>query len=106
MKTFIKLILSGVFSLWQIQIIAQDGSIVKGRVTDQSGKPLTGVSVLIKGTKAGTFTNENGNFPPLLVFLLNWHPLTAVGVRAAGKAALASPTTSRVQAKKFAYYNA
>ena len=62
MKIFIKLILSGIFALFQFQITTQDGRVVKGQVTDQSGKPLTGDSVLIKGTKAGTFTNENGNF--------------------------------------------
>ena len=35
---------------------------VKGKVTDENGKPLAGASVLIKGTQFGTTTDENGNF--------------------------------------------
>jgi TonB-dependent starch-binding outer membrane protein SusC len=36
--------------------------IVKGRVTDESGKPLQGVSVVIKGSSNGTSTDANGDF--------------------------------------------
>src|SRR6476619_6799022 len=35
---------------------------IRGRITDSSGAPLAGVSVLIKGTKRGTFTNASGDF--------------------------------------------
>ncbi|WP_158085320.1 SusC/RagA family TonB-linked outer membrane protein [Niastella vici] len=35
---------------------------VKGRVTDEDGKPLEGVSVSIKGTSIGTTTRANGEF--------------------------------------------
>lgn len=35
---------------------------IRGRITDSVGAPLSGVSVLIKGTKRGTFTNAAGNF--------------------------------------------
>ncbi|MDE1192676.1 MAG: carboxypeptidase-like regulatory domain-containing protein, partial [Arachidicoccus sp.] len=35
---------------------------VQGKVTDSSGNPLAGVSLLIKGTKRGTITDEDGNF--------------------------------------------
>lgn len=46
------------------RLIAQqpDGQIRTGVVTDENGEPLTGASVDIKGTKAGTFTNVDGNF--------------------------------------------
>jgi len=37
-------------------------SIVKGRVTDSAGSPLAGASVMLKGTKTGTYTNQNGEF--------------------------------------------
>ncbi len=40
---------------------AQDGT-VRGRVTNESGQPLVGASVLVKGTSTGTTTDENGNF--------------------------------------------
>lgn len=35
---------------------------VSGKVTDSSGMPLPGVSVVIKGTTIGTITDTNGNY--------------------------------------------
>lgn len=35
---------------------------ISGRVTDENGKPLEGVSVLIKGSSLGTNTDMNGQF--------------------------------------------
>ena len=35
---------------------------VKGRVVNEKGEPLAGVSVLVKGTRKGTSTDENGMF--------------------------------------------
>lgn len=35
---------------------------IRGKVTDDKGQPLTGVSVLIQGTTTGTSTNNNGEF--------------------------------------------
>src|SRR5690606_37807483 len=35
---------------------------VTGRVTDENGRPLEGVSVLLKGTRTGTSTNQDGFF--------------------------------------------
>ncbi len=35
---------------------------VTGKVTDESGKPLPGVTVIIKGTTKGTTTNFDGNY--------------------------------------------
>src|SRR5690606_9757566 len=35
---------------------------VSGRVTDESGKPLPGVNILIKGTTLGTTTDFNGTY--------------------------------------------
>lgn len=35
---------------------------ITGRITDAAGKPLSGVSVVIKGTRSGTTTNEKGIF--------------------------------------------
>lgn len=36
--------------------------VVKGTVTDEEGKPMKDVSVLVKGTKVGTRTGDNGSF--------------------------------------------
>jgi TonB-linked SusC/RagA family outer membrane protein len=35
---------------------------IKGKVTDNKGEPLPGVSILLKGTKTGTITDANGAF--------------------------------------------
>ncbi len=36
--------------------------IIKGKVTNEDGEPVEGVSVLVKGTKTGTSTDKNGNY--------------------------------------------
>ena len=48
---------------------AQEGAVsqtqkqsVRGKVTDETGKPLQGVSVTVKGSTKGVATNENGEF--------------------------------------------
>jgi TonB-dependent SusC/RagA subfamily outer membrane receptor len=35
---------------------------VRGKVTDEAGKPVPGASVLVKGTRILTFTNDQGEF--------------------------------------------
>jgi hypothetical protein len=40
----------------------QQNKTVSGNVTDQSGFPLPGVSVVIKSTTSGTITDIDGNF--------------------------------------------
>ena len=35
---------------------------ISGKVTDEGGAPIPGVSVLVKGTTIGTVTNPDGNF--------------------------------------------
>lgn len=35
---------------------------IKGHVTDEEGNPIAGVSVLVKGTKTGTTTDDYGSF--------------------------------------------
>ncbi|HZH01570.1 MAG TPA: TonB-dependent receptor plug domain-containing protein, partial [Flavisolibacter sp.] len=56
----ILMLMLGIFALCT-QIYAQDRSIT-GRVTDESGSPVLGASVLVKGTRVGTTTNNNGVF--------------------------------------------
>ena len=48
---------------------AQEGTVsqtqkltVRGKVADETGKPLQGVSVTVKGSTKGVATNENGEF--------------------------------------------
>lgn len=40
----------------------QQGKSVSGKVTDSSGSPLPGVSVVVKGTTNGTITDGNGTY--------------------------------------------
>jgi len=40
----------------------QQQPAVSGTVTDQSGQPLPGVTVVVKGTTQGTVTNSDGNY--------------------------------------------
>ncbi|SEA48870.1 TonB-linked outer membrane protein, SusC/RagA family [Pedobacter hartonius] len=35
---------------------------VKGKITDETGEPLPGVSIMIAGTKSGTVTNSQGEY--------------------------------------------
>lgn len=39
-----------------------DDKIVSGKVMDAKKQPLPGVSIMVKGTKRGTVSNENGDF--------------------------------------------
>lgn len=40
----------------------QEQLIIKGKVTDSEGKPLQGVTIIVKGTINGTSTNSSGNY--------------------------------------------
>jgi len=42
--------------------VSQQQKSISGRVTDSSGSPLPGVTVVIKGKTTGTITDVNGNF--------------------------------------------
>ena len=37
-------------------------SVLRGRVTDESGRPLAAAQVVVRGTNMGTLTNQNGAF--------------------------------------------
>ncbi len=44
------------------QILYAQNTEVRGKVTDDAGEALQGVSVTIKGTKLGTTTGADGSF--------------------------------------------
>ena len=48
-------------TLFSFGAFAQSGTIT-GSVTDSSGEPLIGASILLKGTTQGTITDIDGNF--------------------------------------------
>ncbi|OFY00197.1 MAG: SusC/RagA family TonB-linked outer membrane protein [Bacteroidetes bacterium GWF2_42_66] len=43
-------------------LVSQQSLTVKGKVTDSSGAPLPGVTVIVKGTTQGMITDTNGNY--------------------------------------------
>ncbi|MFB9077280.1 carboxypeptidase-like regulatory domain-containing protein [Flavobacterium procerum] len=45
-----------------MQVIFAQERTVSGRVSDNAGMPLPGVSVLLKGTKTGTQTDFDGKY--------------------------------------------
>lgn len=55
-------ILIGLFQINSSLINAQSPSIITGTVIDESGEPLIGASILIKGTAKGTVTDIDGSF--------------------------------------------
>jgi TonB-linked SusC/RagA family outer membrane protein len=42
--------------------VQQSDQLITGKVTDEQGAPMPGVSVIIKGTTRGTVTDFNGNY--------------------------------------------
>ena len=59
-KIFFAFFLVGMFFV-HADILAQD-FVVSGTVTDNSGDPLPGVNVVVKGTLIGTVSNNDGGF--------------------------------------------
>ena len=60
-----KIKLFTVVLLWfnAIMLLAQvSPRIIKGKVTDETGKPLEGVSIILRNTKTGTVTEADGTF--------------------------------------------
>jgi len=49
-------------SLLVLSALAQNGILVKGRITNERNQPIANVSVVVKGTSNGTTTNDNGDF--------------------------------------------
>ena len=43
-------------------IIFSQKNIIEGKITDKSGEPLLGVSILLKGSKIGVTSNLDGNY--------------------------------------------
>jgi TonB-dependent SusC/RagA subfamily outer membrane receptor len=60
MKKFF--LLSFLASFLMIGVAIAQNTTVNGKVTDESGAPITGASVLVKGTKTGVTTDAQGNF--------------------------------------------
>ena len=58
-RGLLKLLLVAVFAFCGLEAVAQ---IITGKVSDQDGKPLPGVSVFLKGTTTGVITDDKGAY--------------------------------------------
>jgi hypothetical protein len=52
---------------------------ISGRILDASGRPLTGASIMIKGTRTGTTSDINGNFRLNVINPINSVIVSSVG---------------------------
>jgi len=71
----------------------QQQNSVSGRITDKTGAPLPGVTVVIKGTTQGTITNPNGdysipNIPTNATLVFSFVGMRTKEVVVAGRAAI------------------
>ncbi|HBL74918.1 MAG TPA: SusC/RagA family TonB-linked outer membrane protein [Prolixibacteraceae bacterium] len=69
----------------------QQSKTVTGKVTDSSGQPLPGVSVVLKGTTTGTITDGNGNYtlsnvPENAIFQFSFVGMKPMEIAIGGKA--------------------
>lgn len=68
---FGRICFSVLFAVFAIMASAQDKS-VSGTVIDETGEPVIGATVMVKGTKNGTATDIDGKYalttPPLSYF--------------------------------------
>ena len=62
MKNFFRLVSSLLAGLLLLQGVVFAQTQVRGKVTDADGKPLAGVTVLVKGTTNGTMTANDGTW--------------------------------------------
>ena len=53
---------SVVFAKLQPSVKESLALTVKGKISDEQGQPLPGVSVIVKGTANGTTTDNNGGY--------------------------------------------
>ncbi|TAG15784.1 MAG: hypothetical protein EAZ22_17260 [Cytophagales bacterium] len=60
-RKLLKLMMSLSLALMVFHSFAQDITI-KGKVTDDSGSPIYGVNVGVKGSTRGTITDNNGDY--------------------------------------------
>ena len=56
---------SGILTLllaFVVQLTFAQGKTISGTISDQSGMPLPGVNIIVKGTTNGTQTDFDGNY--------------------------------------------
>ncbi|GAF02601.1 carboxypeptidase-like regulatory domain-containing protein [Saccharicrinis fermentans] len=62
LRAYRKIFLCLVAGLYMSVAITAQQSLIKGKVVDSLGKPIPGVSVVLKGTTLGTITGVDGSY--------------------------------------------
>ena len=62
-----KLSILAILVLGAIMMAFVQTRTITGKVTDNSGHPLAGVNVTVKGTNKGTITDQQGNYKIKLI---------------------------------------
>jgi len=83
----------------------QQQSAVSGIVTEESGLPLPGVTIVVKGTFNGTKTNENGkyrlaNVPPNGTLVFSYIGYKSMEVKVEGHTSIDAKLLTEVQSMK------
>lgn len=89
-KNLLLVFLTVLSMLVQSGIYAQQGNLINGKVTDVTGQPLPGVTVVVKGTTTGTVTNADGEYffeelPPNAVLVFSFVGMKTQEVEADNK---------------------
>ncbi|UMB54335.1 TonB-dependent receptor [Lutibacter sp. A64] len=82
---------------------AQQG-LIKGNVTDKTGQPIPGASILLKGTEVGTISDFDGNYqlsvenPSTAVLIFSYIGMKTVEINVMGKTAINAVLEENVMA--------
>ena len=81
-------------ALPELTEIQQSESVVRGKITDQNGEPLTGATVTVKGTQLATVADLDGRFsikgvPQQAVLVVKYIGMKTVEVKTKGKQEMA-----------------
>jgi len=87
-----------VLSMLLVQIVFAQDRVITGRVTDANGTPVSGASVVAKGSSRGVITNEAGRFsisvaPSVTTLVVSSTGFTGLDVAIAGKSDVAVTLT-------------
>lgn len=89
--------------LMSLATFAQD-NIIQGRVTDNTGEPIPGVSVVLKGTELGTTSNFDGEYsiaiesPDTSILVFSFIGMNTVEINSNGKSVIDVSLLSNITA--------
>ena len=61
-KLICLIVFAGLSGISQAIVNQVNGPVIKGKVTDNNGSPLTGATITIENTMLGVLTDSEGNY--------------------------------------------